>query len=110
MLDGAELGLGRYAGLDGSRLGRVSMDVRRQSGHSLDGDRSVRGNTVKGRIIRGVLDGPDYLFFKAVYLDVYSLAELMLGLDFADKNRLPILAAHRAELWLSRRKGVPSPA
>ena len=33
--------------------GVVSMDVRGQSGYSLDGDREVRGNTVKGYIIRG---------------------------------------------------------
>ena len=68
--------------------GVVSMDVRGQSGYSMDGDREARGNTVKGHIIRGALDGPDQLFFKDVYLDVYTLVELVADLDFVDENRL----------------------
>ena len=52
--------------------GVVSMDVRGQSGYSTDGDRSPLGNTVKGQIIRGAVEGPDELFYKDVYLDLYQ--------------------------------------
>ncbi|GGE30561.1 acetylxylan esterase [Streptococcus himalayensis] len=68
--------------------GIVSMDVRGQSGYSLDGPRDVRGNTVKGQIIRGVVDGPDHLFYKDVYLDIYSLVELVAGFERVDETRL----------------------
>ncbi|MBF0787106.1 MULTISPECIES: acetylxylan esterase [unclassified Streptococcus] len=68
--------------------GMVSMDVRGQSGYSLDGARNVRGNTVKGQILRGVVDGPDHLFYKDIYLDVYTLIELVAGLERVDEARL----------------------
>lgn len=68
--------------------GMVSMDVRGQSGYSLDGARSVRGNTVKGHLIRGLVDGANHLFYKDVYLDIYSLVELVAGLDFVDERKL----------------------
>lgn len=68
--------------------GMVSMDVRGQSGYSLDGPRNVRGNTVKGQIIRGMVDGADQLFYKDVYLDVYTLVELVASLEGVDETRL----------------------
>ena len=60
--------------------GVVSMDVRGQSGYSTDGDRSPLGNTVKGQIIRGAVEGPDQLFYKDVYLDLYQLIEIVANL------------------------------
>ena len=68
--------------------GVVSMDVRGQSGYSLDGGAPVRGNTVKGQIIRGAVDGPERLFYKDVYLDIYSLIEIVASLDLVDEERL----------------------
>ena len=68
--------------------GVVSMDVRGQSGYSLDGGASVRGNTVKGQIIRGAVDGRERLFYKDVYLDIYSLVEIVASLDFVDEEHL----------------------
>lgn len=68
--------------------GVVSMDVRGQSGYSVDGRGVVRGNTVKGQIIRGAVEGPDNLFFKDVYLDIYSLIEIVAGLDCIDGENL----------------------
>ena len=68
--------------------GVVSMDVRGQSGYSVDGRGLVRGNTVKGQIIRGAVEGPDNLFFKDVYLDIYSLIEIVAGLDCIDGENL----------------------
>ena len=58
--------------------GVVSMDVRGQSGYSQDGLRSPIGNTVKGHIIRGAVEGREHLFYKDVYLDIYQLVELLL--------------------------------
>lgn len=44
--------------------------------------------TVKGQVIRGMLQGPDHLFYKDVYLDVYQLVEIIASLDFVDKKHL----------------------
>ena len=68
--------------------GVVSMDVRGQSGYSTDGDRSPLGNTVKGQIIRGAVEGPDQLFYKDVYLDLYQLIEIVASLPQVDDSRL----------------------
>ncbi|VUW91481.1 Cephalosporin-C deacetylase [Streptococcus constellatus] len=73
--------------------GVVSMDVRGQSGYSVDGGDAVRGNTVKGQIIRGAVDGPERLFYKDVYLDVYSLIEIVAGMDLVDENQLSSFGA-----------------
>ncbi|WP_125771039.1 alpha/beta fold hydrolase [Companilactobacillus furfuricola] len=67
--------------------GIVAMDVRGQQGKSTD-TQSVIGNTVKGQIIRGAIAGRDQLFFKDVYLDVYSVIEVVAALSFVDESRL----------------------
>ena len=68
--------------------GVVSMDVRGQSGYSQDGLRSPLGNTVKGHIIRGAVEGRDHLFYKDVYLDIYQLVEIIASLPEVDEKRL----------------------
>lgn len=68
--------------------GVVTMDVRGQSGYSIDGAEPVRGNTVKGQIIRGAVDGRDHLFYKDIYLDLYTLVELVAGMDRVDETDL----------------------
>ena len=68
--------------------GVVSMDVRGQSGYSTDGDRSPLGNTVKGQIIRGAVEGPEELFYKDVYLDLYQLIEIVASLPQVDDSKL----------------------
>ena len=68
--------------------GVVSMDVRGQSGYSQDGLRSLLGNTVKGHIIRGAVEGRDHLFYKDVYLDIYQLVEIVASLPQVDEKRL----------------------
>ena len=68
--------------------GVVSMDVRGQSGYSQDGLRSPLGNTVKGHIIRGAVEGRDQLFYKDVYLDIYQLVEIIASLPQVDEKRL----------------------
>ena len=68
--------------------GVVSMDVRGQSGYSQDGLRSPLGNTVKGHIIRGAVEGREHLFYKDVYLDIYQLVEIVASLSQVDEKRL----------------------
>lgn len=65
----------------------VCMDVRGQSGYSIDGS-GFKGNTVKGHIIRGAVQGRDHLFFKEVYLDLYRLISLVSTFSWVDKERL----------------------
>lgn len=71
----------------GAGVGVVALDVRGQQGHSVDG-RQFNGNTVLGHIIRGAVDGPDNLFYKDIYLDVYSLIEIVADMDRVDESRL----------------------
>lgn len=68
--------------------GVVTMDVRGQSGYSIDGSGSVRGNTVKGQIIRGAVEGPSHLFYKDVYLDLYTLVEIVAAFPRVDEQNL----------------------
>ncbi len=68
-------------------LGVVMMDVRGQSGQSED-NTVFRGNTIKGQIIRGAVDGPEHLFFKDVYLDVYQIIEIISKQSFVDDSKL----------------------
>jgi cephalosporin-C deacetylase len=79
-----------YSGNSGDWLDKLSwvgegfcvaaLDVRGQGGLSEDAG-SVKGNTLRGQIIRG-LDDPDpaKLFFRQVFLDAAQLAGLVLGL------------------------------
>ncbi|HFI0419147.1 TPA: alpha/beta fold hydrolase, partial [Streptococcus suis] len=67
--------------------GVVAMDVRGQAGRSQDLGQ-FDGLTVKGQVIRGMLQGPEHLFYKDVYLDVYQLIEIIARLDFVDQKRL----------------------
>ncbi|MDV5977594.1 UNVERIFIED_CONTAM: acetylxylan esterase [Streptococcus canis] len=67
--------------------GVVSMDVRGQAGYSQDHG-SFEGITVKGQVIRGMVSGPDHLFYKDVYLDVYQLVTIVSELERVDENVL----------------------
>lgn len=66
-------------------FGIICMDVRGQAGRSADYGH-FNGNTVKGQIIRGVVDGPEHLFFKDVYLDAFQLIEIAASFDFTDET------------------------
>lgn len=67
--------------------GVVCMDVRGQAGKSQDLGQ-FNGMTVKGQVIRGAVDGPEYLFYKDVYLDTYQLVEIIASLEFVDETNL----------------------
>lgn len=67
--------------------GVVAMDVRGQAGNSTDAG-VFQGVTVKGQVIRGMIDGPEYLFYKDIYTDVYQLIELVASLPQVDEGNL----------------------
>lgn len=65
----------------------VAMDVRGQGGTSEDTNQTM-GGTLKGHIIRGVEEGPDNLFFKSVFQDIYQLTQIVKKMEDTDENRL----------------------
>ncbi|KIS19078.1 alpha/beta fold hydrolase [Streptococcus equi] len=65
----------------------VSMDVRGQAGYSQDLGQ-FDGITVKGQVIRGMTSGPEQLFYKDVYLDVYQLIDIVSAFARVDDSRL----------------------
>lgn len=65
----------------------AALDVRGQGGMSEDAG-SVRGTTQHGHIVRGLLDEPDQLLFRHVFLDTALLARVVLGFDEVDPQRL----------------------
>lgn len=67
--------------------GVVALDVRGQAGRSQDLGQ-FEGTTAKGQVIRGMMQGPDKLFFKDVYLDVYQLIEIVSTFEFVNEKQL----------------------
>ncbi|WP_337247989.1 acetylxylan esterase [Candidatus Enterococcus huntleyi] len=65
----------------------VAMDVRGQAGKSEDKG-LFSGTTVKGQVIRGMREGPEHLFYKDIYLDVYTLIELIATFPQVNSQRL----------------------
>ncbi|WP_283584032.1 acetylxylan esterase [Limosilactobacillus difficilis] len=70
-----------------ANVGIVNLDTRGQQGQSEDNG-VWGGSTVLGQIIRGVPEGRDHLFFKDVYLDVYTLINIVAAMDGVDSHRL----------------------
>ncbi|MDR1705744.1 MAG: acetylxylan esterase [Clostridiales bacterium] len=64
-----------------------AMDCRGQAGQSDDAG-GVSGNTVNGHIIRGLSEGRDSLLFRHVFLDTVQLANVAMGMDFTDEQRI----------------------
>lgn len=73
-----------YAALGFSVL---AMDCRGQGGKSEDTG-GVKGNTLRGHIIRGVDSGPDDLLFRHIFLDTAQLAGIAMGLPEVDPQRV----------------------
>lgn len=63
------------------------MDCRGQGGLSEDPG-GVRGNTLRGHIIRGLDDHPDRLLFRQIYLDTVQLARVVMELPDVDPDRI----------------------
>jgi len=65
----------------------AAMDCRGQGGLSEDVG-GVRGNTLRGHIIRGLDDAPEKLLFRQIYLDTAQLARVVMGFPEVDADRL----------------------
>ena len=65
----------------------AAMDCRGQGGSSEDTG-GVKGNTLRGHIIRGLSEGPENLLFRHIFLDTAQLARTVLEFPEADPARL----------------------
>ena len=64
----------------------ASLDCRGQGGLSQDAG-SVLGTTLTGHIVRGLLDHPDQLLYRQIFLDTALLARIVLELPEVDPTR-----------------------
>lgn len=65
----------------------AALDCRGQGGLSEDVG-GVRGNSLRGHIIRGVDDAPDKLLFRQIFLDAAQLAKIVMGFPEVDEGRV----------------------
>lgn len=65
----------------------AALDCRGQGGLSEDPG-GVKGNTLRGHIIRGLDDAPEKLYYRQVYLDTALLAKIVLDMDEVDAERV----------------------
>ena len=64
-----------------------AMDCRGQGGRSEDVG-GVKGNTLRGHIIRGLDDSPEKLLFRQIYLDTAQLASIAMNMPEVDPERI----------------------
>ena len=65
----------------------AALDCRGQGGRSEDAGR-VKGNTLRGHIIRGLDDAPEKLLFRQIFLDCAQLARVVMNLPEVDAARV----------------------
>lgn len=65
----------------------AAMDCRGQGGRSEDAG-GVRGNTLRGHIIRGLDHSPERLLFRQIFLDTAQLARVVMGMPEVDPTRV----------------------
>jgi len=65
----------------------AALDCRGQGGSSEDAG-GVKGNTLRGHIIRGLDDAPEKLLFRQIFLDTAQLAGLVMGFPEVDATRV----------------------
>lgn len=64
----------------------AALDCRGQGGLSRD-SHPVTGNTHHGHIIRGVLDGPEHLLFRSIFLDTVQLVNTLCSFKEIDASK-----------------------
>ena len=70
----------------------AAMDCRGQGGLSEDtGD--VKGNTLKGHIIRGLGDAPEKMLYRQIFLDTVQIARAVMEMPDVDENRIGVMGA-----------------
>jgi cephalosporin-C deacetylase len=65
----------------------AALDCRGQGGYSEDVG-GVKGNTLRGHIIRGLDDEPDKLLFRQVFLDTAQIAKIVMEMPEVDESRV----------------------
>lgn len=65
----------------------AALDCRGQAGLSEDVG-GVKGNTLRGQIIRGLDDAPERLLFRQIFLDCAQLAGLVMAMPEVDPDRV----------------------
>jgi cephalosporin-C deacetylase len=70
----------------------AAMDCRGQGGLSED-LAAVRGNTMKGQIIRGLDDDPRKLLFRQIFLDTALLGRIVASFEEVDGERMGAMGA-----------------
>ncbi|MDH7568569.1 MAG: acetylxylan esterase [Armatimonadota bacterium] len=65
----------------------AALDARGQGGLSEDVG-GVKGNTLRGHIIRGLDDAPEKLLFRQIYLDCAQLAGIVMAMPEVDAARV----------------------
>lgn len=65
----------------------AALDCRGQGGLSEDVG-GVRGNTLRGQIIRGLDDSPEKLLFRQIFLDTVQLARIVMSMPEVDPSRV----------------------
>ncbi len=65
----------------------AALDCRGQAGISEDGC-PVTGNTLYGFITKGLLDKPEKMYYRNVFLDTAELAKIVMELPYVDETRV----------------------
>jgi cephalosporin-C deacetylase len=65
----------------------AALDCRGQGGKSEDVG-GVKGNTLRGHIIRGLDDSPEKLHYRSLYLDTAQLARIVMAMTEVDETRV----------------------
>ncbi len=76
-----------YLKYAGQGFSVAALDCRGQGGLSEDVG-GVRGNTLRGHIIRGLDDSPEKLYYRGVYLDTAQIAKLVMAMPEVDAARV----------------------
>ncbi len=65
----------------------AALDARGQGGLSEDRG-GIRGNTLRGHIIRGLDDAPEKMLFRQIFLDTAQLARIVMAMEEIDETRV----------------------
>jgi len=65
----------------------AALDARGQGGRSEDAG-GVKGNTLRGHIIRGLDDAPENMMFRHIFLDTAQLAGIVMNMPEVDAERV----------------------
>jgi cephalosporin-C deacetylase len=70
----------------------AALDCRGQGGRSEDVG-GVTGNTLNGHIIRGLLESPQKLMYRQIFLDCAQLTRIVMGFPEVDAERVAVTGA-----------------